>query len=57
MEVSERGSENEKCVELFVDEIVTVSIVPSSIRTEKLLNFIRSTVRGNPYIGQLSLNM
>jgi hypothetical protein len=27
MEVSERGSENEKCVELVVDEIVTVSIV------------------------------
>jgi hypothetical protein len=25
MEVSERGSENEKCVELVVDEIVTVS--------------------------------
>jgi hypothetical protein len=27
MEVSERGSENEKCVELVVEEVVTVSIV------------------------------
>jgi hypothetical protein len=27
MEVSERGSEKEKCVELVVDEIVTVGIV------------------------------
>jgi hypothetical protein len=27
MEVSERGSENEKCAELVVDEIVTVSTV------------------------------
>jgi len=27
MEVSERGSENEKCVELVVDEIVTVNTV------------------------------
>jgi len=27
MEFSERGSENDKCVELVVDENVTVSIV------------------------------
>ena len=40
MEVSERGRENEKCVEMVVDEIVTVSNVSSSIRSEKLFNFL-----------------
>jgi hypothetical protein len=57
MEVSERGSESETCVELVVDEIMTLNIVQVQYGQRNYSVLCRSTVREGPYIGHLSLNM